>query len=123
MMDVVIVGPCGAGKSTLADALSAQGYRARAVAQEHSAVSDLWQHGGRPAALIMLEAERSTIIRRRGGDFPEWLLAQQRERLASARAHADLVLCTDEAAPEEVAGQVVAYLQAVGINPTAMRET
>jgi adenylate kinase family enzyme len=122
-MDVIVVGPCGAGKSTLVDALSNQGYRARAVAQEHSAVSDLWQHGGRPAALIMLDAERSTIIRRRGGDFPEWLLEQQRERLASARAHADMVLHTDEAAPGEVAAQVVAYLQAAGIKPTTTCDT
>ena len=122
-MDVIVVGPCGAGKSTLVDALSTQGYKARAVAQEHSIVPDLWQHGGRPAALIMLEAERSTIMQRRGGDFPEWLLEQQRERLAPARAHADLVLHTDEATPEEVVGQVIAYLQAVGLKPAMMRDT
>jgi adenylate kinase family enzyme len=122
-MEVIIVGPCGAGKSTLVDVLSTQGYKARVVAQEHSVVPDLWQHGGRPAALIVLEAERSTIVRRRGGDFPAWLLEQQRERLASARAHADLVLHTDEAAPEEVASQVVEYLQAVGIEPAVLRDS
>ncbi len=116
-MEVVVVGPCGAGKSTLVEALTAQGYTARAVAQEHSAIPDLWRHGGRPAALIMLGARRSTIARRRGGDFPAWLLRQQWERLASARAHADLLLPTDEATPEEVAGKVVEYLQSVGIKP------
>ena len=122
-MDVIIVGPCGAGKSTLVDALNTQGYKARVVAQEHSVVPDLWQRGGRPAALIVLEAERSTIVRRRGGDFPVWLLEQQRERLASARAHADLVLHTDEAAPEEVASQVVEYLQSAGIEPAVLRDS
>ncbi len=116
-MDVVIVGPCGAGKSTLVAKLNAEGYPARAVAQEHSAIPELWRHGGRPTALIVLEAKLNTIVQRRGDNFPEWLLDQQWQRLASARAHADLLVRTDEATADEVAGEVITFLQAAGIVP------
>ena len=33
---IAIVGPCGAGKSTLAEVLIGHGYPARQIAQEHS---------------------------------------------------------------------------------------
>jgi len=33
---IAVVGPCGAGKSILADALRENGYDARQIAQEHS---------------------------------------------------------------------------------------
>ena len=121
-MEVVVVGPCGSGKSTLVRRLIAHGYDARVVAQEHSAAPELWRHGGTPAALIMLEAERGTISRRRG-DFPGWLLAQQYERLASARAHATLVLQTDHATPDEVAARVIASLRRIGVRPRLVRKT
>ena len=116
-MEVVVVGPCGAGKSTLVSALRARGFAARAVAQEHSIIPGLWRHAGMPAALILLEARRSTITRRRGGDFPGWLLRQQQERLALAREHADLRIATDEATPEQIVAEVVDYLRAAGITP------
>ena len=121
-MDVVVVGPCGAGKTTLVATLAARGYAARAVAQEHSAVPELWRHGGTPAALVLLDAARTTIMRRRGADFPDWLLARQQERLASARAHADLTVPTDAATPEDVAAQVIRFLRSVGIPPVGIRD-
>jgi GTPase SAR1 family protein len=120
-MEVVVVGPCGSGKSTLVRRLIAHGYDARVVAQEHSAAPELWRHAGDPAALIVLEAELDTINRRRGGDFPPWLLARQHERLASARAHATLVLQTDHVTPEEVAAKVIATLHRAGIRPGLVR--
>lgn len=119
-MEIVVVGPCGAGKSTLVEALGALGFKVRAVAQEHSIVPDLWRHGGAPAALIMLHAGQSTIVRRRGADFPAWLYEKQMARLASARAHADLVVVTDELTPDEVAREVVSFLGSIGIAPARM---
>ena len=117
MMDVVVVGPCGAGKTTLVDALITRGYAARVVAQEHSIVRDLWRHGGHPAALVMLEAEPATIAARRHAEFPAWLYAKQFQRLAAARAHADLLIATDQVQAEEVTRQVIAFLRAAGISP------
>ena len=114
---IVVVGPCGSGKSTLVATLIRAGYGARAVAQEHSIIPDLWQHGGHPAALIVLEASPETITRRRGTDFPAWLHQKQLTRLASARAHADLVVPTDEASPEEVAATVLSFLRSYGVTP------
>ncbi len=94
-----------------------RGYRARVVAQEHSGIPDLWRHAGAPRALILLEAERSTIARRRKDRFPAWLHELQMQRLASARAHADLVITTDHASPEEVVQTVIKFLRSAGITP------
>ena len=118
-MDIVVVGPCGSGKTTLVSALRERGYAARVVAQEHSVVTELWRHGGKPAALVLLEAEPLTITQRRGADFPEWLYREQQERLASARAEADLRIRTDEATAQEVASQVFTYLRELGLEPYA----
>ena len=120
-MEVIVVGTCGAGKSTLVKALNAQGYAARAVAQEHSVVPDLWRHGGEPAALIVLQAEPATIARRRGSEFPDWLYREQLGRLGSARAQADLLIATDGIPPEEVAQQVIRFLRAAGISTRPTR--
>ena len=121
-MDIVVVGPCGAGKTTLVRTLIARGYAARVVAQEHSVVPTLWRHGGLPAALVVLDAEPATIARRRGAVFPEWLHRQQLSRLALARAHADLLIATDRATPEEVVWQVIDFLRELGITPHRRKE-
>jgi molybdopterin-guanine dinucleotide biosynthesis protein len=115
MQEIVIVGPCGSGKTTLANALRARGYAARTVAQEHSIVRDLWRHGGAPAALIVLDAQPTTIAQRRHADFPVWLYQKQQQRLASARAHADLLIQTDLATSEEVTSRVLTFLNQAGI--------
>ena len=121
-MDIVVVGPCGSGKSTLVEALTRRGYPARVVAQEHSAIPDLWRHGGEPAALIMLLADRATIARRRGGEFPAWLHTHHLERLALARVHADLLVPTDGATSDEVTRQVIDFLRSAGIGPKNERQ-
>lgn len=109
------MGACGCGKSTLVASLQARGYAARAVAQEHSVIPELWRHAGRPGALILLEAQRSTIIQRRGADFPGWLLDLQYQRLASARKHADLSIVTDGKSAEEVVSLVLEHVRSAGI--------
>src|SRR5687768_4503941 len=40
---IIVVGVCSAGKSTLVRALRGRGYKVRACAQEHSGVPYLWQ--------------------------------------------------------------------------------
>ncbi len=113
--EVVVAGPCGSGKSTLVERLTAAGINARAVAQEHSVIHELWKHGGTPLALVVLEATSPIITRRRGADFPEWLHHEQMERLKSARDHADLIVDTDERTAEDVEKVVMDFLQEMGI--------
>ncbi len=115
--DIIVVGPCGSGKTTLVKALTVRGYRARVVAQEHSGIRELWRHAGEPRALFLLDAEQSTIARRREDGFPAWLHEHQMHRLASARAHADLVITTDHASAEEVVQTVLRFLGSAGIMP------
>ena len=116
-MDVIVVGPCGSGKTTLVAALTKEGYRVRAVAQEHSAIPKLWHHGGEPAALVVLSATPMIITARRRADFPVWLHEQQIARLASAREHADLTIDTDRLTAQEVLTRVVGFLGSRGIKP------
>lgn len=109
-MQIVIVGPCGSGKSTLVGSLQQAGFAARAVAQEHSRVRELWRHGGQPDALIFLDASPQTITERRQNDFPRWLYDKQILRLASARAHATLYLNTDTLSAADVERQALSHL-------------
>jgi predicted ATPase len=118
---IVVVGACGTGKSTLVLALKARGYAARIVAQEHSAIRELWAHGGWPAALIMLDASPDIISQRRHNDFPTWLYDQQRQRLRSAQAHATLYLHTDHLAANEVEQQVMLHVHQLHIVPETKR--
>lgn len=110
-MLIVVVGPCGSGKSTLVARLQAAGYTARAVAQEHSVIPDLWRHGGEPDVLIYLDASPPVIARRRRSDFPAWLYAQQTARLRMARAHATLYLQTDRLDPALVAARALEHIR------------
>ena len=84
-----IVGPCGAGKSTLAEGLKAHGYITRAIAQEHSFVKDMWQR-----SLNWTEAE--------------W--QEQQRRLRHAREHADFYLDTDPLSISEVLEKALDFL-------------
>jgi adenylate kinase len=114
---IVVVGPCGTGKTTLVHALHTRGYDARVVAQEHSAISELWAHGGWPDALIMLDASPAIISQRRHNDFPSWLYDEQRARLRSAEAHATLYLHTDDLPSDEVVKRVITHLHHLHIEP------
>ena len=111
-MDIVVVGPCGSGKSTLVATLQEAGFDARAVAQEHSRIPELWRHAGDPDALIFLDASPPTITARRHNEFPGWLYEKQQRRLASARANATLYLQTDALSADDVERRALAHLGA-----------
>ena len=106
-----IVGPCGAGKTTLAEGLQQKGYRSRAIAQEHSFVKDMWQRLNRPDILIFLQASCSVGGNRRKLNWTEAEWQEQQRRLAYAREHADFYLDTDSLEIGEVLNLVKEYLK------------
>ena len=110
MMKIVIVGPCAAGTSTLAENLRRLGYDAHPSAQEHSYVPDMWRMTG-PDVLIYLDASMATIRRRREVSWGEEHLAAENRRLAHAREHCDLYVATDELSIQQVLERAVEFLR------------
>ncbi|GAP64372.1 hypothetical protein ARMA_2795 [Ardenticatena maritima] len=109
---IAVVGPCASGKSTLVRRLRAEGWDARMPAQEHSYVPDMWQRLSKPDVLIYLDADNETLRRRRPGHtLNDTYLAQERERLQHAYAHADLILDTTHLTPEEVYQRVMDFIR------------
>lgn len=108
---VGVVGPCGAGKSSLVAGLQERGYRCSHIAQEHSYVPSMWSKIAKPDVLIFLEASFATCTRRRNLNWLEWDYEEQRRRLAHARANADLLIHTDGITVEAVRGQALDYLE------------
>jgi predicted GTPase len=107
---VALVGGCASGKSSVVAALRERGVAAYAVAQEHSQIHDLWKHQ-QPDALVLLDARLETVRQRRDDPaWPEWIYTVQQERLADARAHADLVLATDDMDQQALADEIVRLL-------------
>jgi guanylate kinase len=105
-----IVGPCGAGKTTLAEGLRGRGYQARAVVQEHSYVQDMWQRITNPDVLIFLQASCQVGGKRRKLNWTESEWDEQQRRLKHAHKHADLVLNTDQLGINEVLDLVLGFL-------------
>lgn len=118
MHDVVLIGPCAAGKSTLARRLRAEGLSVQIIAQEHSGIIDLWRR--RPArALVFLDVNLAQVHRRGRPTFPAWLHDVQQTRLADARQAADLVVDTVPLSIDDVFATVRAFLAGAGIMPVA----
>jgi thymidylate kinase len=107
---IAIVGPCGAGKTTLAEGLRRKGYRARAIVQEHSYVQDMWQRISKPDVLIFLQASCSVGGKRRKLNWTETEWKEQQRRLTHAYEHADFSLNTDSLGIGEVLDLVVEFL-------------
>jgi cytidylate kinase len=107
---VGIVGPCSAGKTTLAGALREAGFDARHIAQEHSFAPRMWQVIGRAQVLIFLDVTYEVSQARRWLDWQPADWEEQQRRLAHARRHADLYLQTDEMSIEAVREAVLAFL-------------
>ena len=106
-----VVGPCGAGKSTLIAGLDRLGYRTRHIAQEHSFVADMWQRLTNPDLLIFLDASFPITCKRRNIDWSEADWQEQQRRLSHARDHADLYILTDDLSIEEVLQRVVNFIR------------
>lgn len=105
-----IVGPCGAGKTTLVRTLRTLGYSVRHIAQEHSYVPGMWKKIANPDILIYLSASYQTSIKRR---FLNWTLTEYEEqifRLRDAKISANLIIQTDSLTPQEIVSIVINYL-------------
>lgn len=110
---VVVVGPCAAGKSTLAEGLRRMGFAAVPVGQEHSDIPSLWRHT-EPDVVVALDADLDTIRRRRGEEaWPEWLYLTQQRRLHEAQIAAALRIDTGTMSAEEVLATVADFLATI----------
>ena len=107
---IVVVGPCGSGKTTLVDHLRAQGYDARVVAQEHSIIRDLWQKRG-PDVVVALDLDLATLRERRSPTWSADIFALQHQRLREAFAAADMVINTAEHDEQAVVALVTELLE------------
>ena len=106
-----IVGPCGAGKSTLIAGLKSIGFQCRHIAQEHSYVPAMWQKITNPDVLIFLNASFEVSTRRRKLNWTEADYNEQQRRLTHARQHADLLIETDDLATDKVLENVLEFLK------------
>jgi len=78
----------------------------------------LWSKYCRAEVLVYLDAGLETIGRRQGrSDWTPERLDEQRRRLADARQHCDLYVCTDDLSREQVAAKVESFLSQAGIRP------
>ena len=114
-MKIGIVGPCAAGKTTLANNLCQAGYDAHAIGQEHSQVQTMWRQISQPDVLVYLDAALATICERLNVDWEQSYLDEQNRRLAHARAHADFALTTDGLSREQVTARVVEFLDSIAV--------
>ena len=116
-MRIGIVGPCAAGKTTLQNNLIQLGYDARAIAQEHSDVQDMWQRVTKPDVLIFLDASLATICQRLKVNWEQSYIDEQNRRLQHARIHAHFTVDTSMLTPAQVYQRVDNFLQSIGIAP------
>lgn len=106
-----IVGPCGAGKSTLTDALDSLGYSTRHIAQEHSYVKDMWKRLTNPDVLIFLQVSYEVSQKRRPMNWTVSDYNEQQRRLSHALEHADLILDTDTLSIKDVLERVLTFVK------------
>lgn len=109
-MRIGIVGPCGAGKSTLARSLAALGYDAHDIAQEHSQVPYMWQKITAPDVLVYLDASLPEICTRLQVRWEESYIAEQKRRLEHASRHLDLYVDTDTLSTGQVLERCLDFL-------------
>ena len=111
---VGIVGPCGAGKSTLAEKLKSFGVPTRHIAQEHSYVPYMWLRITNPDVLVYLDCSYAQTVHRRNLNWTVGEYQEQLRRLAHARQHANLFIQTDALTPNDIFMQVINYLREHG---------
>jgi shikimate kinase len=103
---IALVGPCAAGKSTLAESLKYLNCTFRQVAQEHSYVQEMWKILTNPDFLIYLDVSYTVSIARSNNSWKKEIFNKQKKRLKHARENADLYIQTDDLEPEEVTCQI-----------------
>jgi shikimate kinase len=109
-----LVGPCGAGKTTLRSALQNKGHaNVRHIAQEHSFTPSMWQRLVNPEVLIYLEVSYENTVQRRNLNWTEKEYQEQIRRLSHARQHADLIVDTNPLTPEGVLQHILKFLETV----------
>jgi deoxyadenosine/deoxycytidine kinase len=109
-MIIGVVGPCGAGKSSLVAGLHANGLSARQIAQEHSYVPDMWKRLTNPDILIYLDVSYENTILRRKLDWTYGEYVEQQRRLRHAHQNADLYLDTDPITVQEVLDTALSFI-------------
>jgi len=107
---IAIVGPCAAGKTTLARGLQSHGLAARQIAQEHSYVPYMWQRLTQPDVLIYLDASYQVCTQRKLLNWTEAEYAEQLHRLAHAREHCDVYIDSTDLSSDEVLRQALAAM-------------
>lgn len=109
-LQIAIVGPCGAGKTTLADNLQQLNFNARQISQEHSYVPDMWKKMAQPDLLIYLNVSYDVSTHRKNLNWKINELVEQISRLRHARENCDIFIQTDRLTPDQVLGEVLAKL-------------
>jgi len=112
-LKIGIVGPCGSGKSSLAEGLTQLGYIVRHIAQEHSYVPTMWKKIANPTYLIYLDSTYQTCTHRRKLDWTIDEFQIQLNRLRHARENADLVIFTDDLNKKQVLDNALEFLHKV----------
>ena len=115
-LKIGVVGPCGAGKSTLVDALAEHGYHARHIAQEHSFVQTMWKRIVNPDILVYLDSSYLVSTERRQLDWTYEEYLEQLRRLQNARESASIYISTDLLTPLQVLDLVLRYIIAAENN-------
>ena len=106
-----VVGPCGAGKSTLIAGLEKNGYRCRHIAQEHSFAKQMWKIITKPDILIFLECSFENSTSRRKLNWQPADHEEQLRRLAHAYEHADIIINTNTLDQDGVLAQALTSLK------------
>ncbi len=116
-MIIGVVGPCGAGKSSLVAGLRSQGFVVRHIAQEHSYVPDMWKRLSNPDLLIYLDVSYDNSVQRRKLDWTYDEYTEQVHRLRHARRFADLYLDTNPLTAKEVLLKVLSFINSINPKP------
>ena len=114
-MIIGVVGPCGAGKSSLVAGLNQHGYTVRHIAQEHSYVPDMWQRISHPDILIYLHVSYENTISRRHLDWTMDEFTEQLRRLKHAKHHANLVIDTNPLTVDDVLAKVIDFIESKSV--------
>jgi deoxyadenosine/deoxycytidine kinase len=112
-MLIGVVGPCGAGKSTLVTGLRSNGFLVRHIAQEHSYVPDMWKRLTNPDILIYLDVTFENTILRRKLDWTINEYIEQVRRLRHARQNADIYIDTNPLTSGEVLQSALVFINSI----------